>query len=195
MSVHSGPSRSQRQPAWTPIAVGLISLSLTIALWWLLSRREEDLLAARFQLQSEERFRAIESTLAENLGVVDVPLALFSASRDITADDFQAFVDPLGRRYPAVRAFLWVPTDGKLAEDRGLGVAYAEPRDHSEGLIGFDLAGDADVASVLHGSALTREPAASGRVRLPGAPDNAMEVLVCMPVIHKELEGYVAAIV
>src|SRR5262245_39723294 len=183
MSVHSGPSRSQRQPAWTPIAVGLISLSLTIASWWLLSKREEDLLAARFQLQSEERFRAIESNLAESLGAVYVPLAFFEASHDVSAADFAAFVDPLGRRYPAVRAFLWVPADGKTREDDALRVLYAEPRHPADGLIGFDLGADADIASTLRRSASRRELAASGRVRLPGAPGDAIEVLVCVPVI------------
>jgi len=173
--------------SWPSIVVGLISLSLTIASWWLLSKRDEDLLAARFQLQSEERFRAIESNLAESLGAVYVPLAFIEASHDISAGDFQAFVDPLRRRYPAVRAFLWVPT--------GRRVLYAEPRDRSEGLIGADLAADADVASTLQRSAARRELVVSGRVHLPSAPPNAIEVVVCVPVIHQQLDGYVAAIV
>ena len=173
--------------SWPSIAVGLISLSLTIASWWLLSKREEDLLAARFQLQSEERFRAIESNLAESLGAVYVPLAFFEASHDVSARGFEAFVSPLRRRYPAVRAFLWVPA--------GLRVLYAEPRDGSDGLIGADLAADAEVASALQRSASTGELVASGRVHLPGAPPHAIEVVVSAPVIHQQLDGYVAAIV
>jgi signal transduction histidine kinase/DNA-binding response OmpR family regulator len=195
VSVHSSDAQPQRLPSWTPVVVGLISLSLTIASWWLLSRREEDLLAARFQLQSEERFRAIESNLAQSLGAVYVPLAFFDASHEISADDFRAFVDPLGRRYPAVRAFLWVRADVNTREGASLRIAYAEPRDRSEGLIGLDLATNADIASTLRRSASRRDLVASGGVRLPGALDNAIEVLVCVPVIHKDLDGYVAAIV
>jgi signal transduction histidine kinase/DNA-binding response OmpR family regulator len=195
VSADSRDSHSHRLPAWTPIVVGVISLSLTIASWWLLSRREEDLLTARFQLQSEERFRAIESNLAASLGAVYVPLAFFDASPEVSADGFRAFVDPLRQRYTAVRAFVWIPTDGTPHEDQTLRVVYAEPRVRSDGLIGLDLTADADIAATLRRSASRRELVASGRVHLPGAPGNAIEVLVSVPVVHQALDGYVAAIV
>src|SRR5262249_11307474 len=51
-----------------PVLVGALSLALTLTSWWILSKREEELLSTRFQLQSEERFRAIEARLTETLG-------------------------------------------------------------------------------------------------------------------------------
>src|SRR5215510_2775497 len=120
------PERHSR--IWVPVLVGVLGLALTFTAWWLLVRRENELLTARFQLQSEERFRAIEAKLTETLGTVYVPQAFYEAAENIQADEFRAFVLPLSNRYAGVRAFLWAPLgdDSKRNSPR---VAFAEPRE------------------------------------------------------------------
>src|SRR5262245_35818522 len=115
--IDSGANRTLR--FWVPMVVGILSLTLTVTAWRVLSKREEELLFARFQLQSEERFRAIEARLTETLGAVYVPQALYQGAATIQEGEFRALVRTLSERYSGVQALLWAP--------RSI-VAIAEPR-------------------------------------------------------------------
>src|SRR5215467_8155244 len=121
-----------------PLLVGALSLTLTFTVWWLLSRREDELLSARFQLQSEERFRAIEARLTETLGAVYVPQALYEGAATIQADEFRALVHTLSERYSAVQALLWAPRSINGGQN-SLKVAMAEPGATAGVLLGLDL--------------------------------------------------------
>src|SRR5262245_52754528 len=113
-----------------PMLVGTLSLALTVTAWWLLSKHEEELLSARFQLQSEERFRAIEARLTETLGAVYVPQAIYRGASAIQEEEFRVLVRTLSERYSGVQALLWAP--------RSI-VAIAEPRTTASALLGLDL--------------------------------------------------------
>src|SRR5262245_19246834 len=183
--------------------VGALSLALTATAWWLLSKREDELLAARFQLHSEERFRSIEARLTETLGAVSVPQAFYERTATIQADEFRTLVRTLSERYSGVQALLWAP----LAIDGGrdsFKVAMAEPGPTAAALLGLDLRTIPAVSPVLASSQMRRGPAASGHVNLPGISSETPAILIVAPVIRagtdsrlgsENLEGYVAAVV
>src|SRR5262245_33161545 len=108
----SGSASGRRVRIWVPFVVGVLSLAVTITAWRLLTTHQEELLAARFQLQSEERFRAIEARLAETLGAVYVPQAVQEAtttSETVRVDEFRALARTLSKRYPGLEALAWAP--------------------------------------------------------------------------------------
>jgi len=179
---------------WIPIAVGLLSLLLTFASSQLLSQREEALLRARFQLQSEEHFRAIESKLSESLNAVYVPVAFFEATVRITPDDFRSFVSPLVIRYPAVRAFIWSPASPS-GNAEFFKAALVAPADKSSDLLDFNLSAQPSVAQALASARIARDAVVTGAVSMPGVPGNAPEILVVAPVFREGFEGYVGAVV
>src|SRR5262245_25083539 len=123
---------------WVPALVGVLSLTLTITAWWLLTKREEELLSARFQLQSEERFRAIEAKLTETLGAVYVAQAFYEAPDGVHPDECHALARTLSERYSGVQALLWAPkiTDGSDS----FKVAMAQPEPEARTLLGLNLA-------------------------------------------------------
>src|SRR5262249_1834514 len=126
---------------WAPLIVGTISLALTLTAWWLLTRREEDLLPAQFQIQSEERFPAIEAKFNETLPAAYVPQAFYEATENVSETDFRAFVRPLSNRYPGIIAFLWV-SRVQGAPKESFKVVFAEPRETTQALLNWDLMAD-----------------------------------------------------
>src|SRR5262245_7488437 len=101
---------------WVPALVGALSLTLTVTAWWVLTKRAEELLSARFQLQSEERFRAIEARLTETLGAVYVAQAFYESTEAINVGEFRALARTLSERYSGVQALLWAPRSNDTAD-------------------------------------------------------------------------------
>src|SRR5262245_40357783 len=112
-------------PLWVSAFVGALSLTLTLTAWWVLTKRVDELLSARFQLQSEERFRAIEARLTETLGAVHVAQAFYEAADRMSAGEFRALARTLSERYSGVQALLWAPRSGDGPDS--FKVAMAQP--------------------------------------------------------------------
>src|SRR5262245_15592139 len=188
-----------------PMLVGALSLALTVTAWWLLSKREQELLSARFQLQSEERFRAIEARLTETLGAVYVPQAFYGAAATIQPDELRALVRTLSERYSGIHALLWAPRSIDGGRE-AVKVAMAEPGPEAGALLGLDLKTVPTVSSVFEALRARHGPIASGRLSLPGLATDKAEILIMAPVSRtgshsrsgddiEKPEGYVAAVV
>src|SRR5262245_40744267 len=175
---------------WVPALVGALSLTLTLTAWWVLTKRVEELLSTRFQLQSEERFRAIEARLTETLGAVYVAQAFYETAEGMSAGEFRALARTLSERYSGVQALLWAPRSSDGPDS--FKVAMAQPEPAARDLLDLDLSKVPSASPALMASRAARSPAASEPVELRGFSSDTPTILIVAPVFRARSESPVA---
>ncbi len=99
----------RRRTVHLPVAVLLVGLASSVALWRLLLDQEERFVESRFRLDTEERAIGIREQLADDLGSLQFLSSLYDVHPDVTRDVFAEFVRPILERRPTIQGFGWNP--------------------------------------------------------------------------------------
>ena len=82
-SAADGSGRRSRIRWWVTTAVAACSLGLTIVAWAVLQERERQLVAARFEVDAEERIEAIRAQFRETVGVLHAVATFYAGSQRV----------------------------------------------------------------------------------------------------------------
>lgn len=106
-------------------AVAVTGLLVALLLFVALRRQEDDSIDAQFRFDAQLRVGAIERELTVNLAVLDALAAFHSGSRQVEAEQFEAFTKLFMRENVGTEALAWLPRQesgeaaGKAQADSG----------------------------------------------------------------------------
>ncbi len=99
-------------------AVAVTGLLVALVLFIALRRQENDWIVAQFRFDAQLRVGAIERELTVSLAVLDALAAFHSGSRQVDAEQFEAFTKLFIRDNGGTEALAWLPRQ-KSGEDAG----------------------------------------------------------------------------
>ncbi len=99
-------------------AVAVTGLLVALVLFIALRRQENDSIDAQFRFDAQLRVGAIERELTVNLAVLDALAAFHSGSRQVEAEQFEAFTKLFMRENVGTEALAWLPRQ-ESGEDAG----------------------------------------------------------------------------
>lgn len=129
------PATRSRPRAWLVVAVGASGVALSVLFYILLRGAEDRVAEARFELTSQARAEAFQQALADRLSAIDMLVAFYAGSEDVTRKEFHSFTQRLlnSAAFPDLRGLAWVQV--VPAESRAEHEAAAQ----REGLTGYRI--------------------------------------------------------
>ncbi len=109
-TAHVGPA-SRRVKYLRRLAVAaivVVGASLSIAVWWLLSLGDRELIVTRFNNEAETRIGAVERQFRRDADAVLFVSSFYASSEEVTHDEFRAFTAPMLDRYEDIEGVLWI---------------------------------------------------------------------------------------
>ena len=97
------------QRRWLVAAIAVAGLAVSATIWWGLEARERRLIEAEFEIDAGAQIRSIEQRFQKNVEVVYSLTAFYTASREVEAEEFREFTQPVLSRCEEIRALEWVP--------------------------------------------------------------------------------------
>jgi PAS domain S-box-containing protein len=209
----SGSSLTPGQPrrAWVPHFVLAVALLLTVLAAYYVSATAEARDRLQFQNTVQHAQTSIQSRLETYIASLRAGTALFSASEEVTRDEFRHYVEALDfpHRYPGIRGIGFSvrvraeEKDALVARMRREGfpefkiwpeepprseyhtIIYLEPRDRRNmAAIGFDMFTEQVRREAMQRASDTGSPAVTGRVTLVQEidPEKQAGFLIYVPV-------------
>jgi PAS domain S-box-containing protein len=92
------------------LGVGGVGLVLSLLVYFLLHERESRLVEARFELSAQVRAEAIQQAIGDRLSAIDMLVAFYVGSQEVTRAEFHVFAHRLlnSPTYPDVAGLVWV---------------------------------------------------------------------------------------
>ncbi len=110
--------------AYLPVAlVSLLGASITIFQFAQSVERVKNEVEIKFREAAHDRVLVVQREIAAALAITQDIASLFEASRVVSRRDFRTFVGPALKRFPGVKALMWVPRVS--AEERSDFIARA----------------------------------------------------------------------
>ena len=115
-----------------PVSVALAGAIASVAAAYVVARSEDRVAAARFERRVVQASLAIEHRLWQDLSAVESTAALFTASGDVTHEQFRIATAHFLARHPSLRAISWNPRilsrDRRAHEEALRGEGFADYR-------------------------------------------------------------------
>lgn len=178
--------------------VAIAGTLLSVQTLFVFREAEYHRIYGEFTRSADAHLAAIDRDMLRDLEAVESIGRFYAASQFVDRDEFQAFVEPMLARLPWMQAVQWlpqVPEAARAAFEAEYGplqaagshpihypIAYTEPLEGYETLVGQDLAAEPAYRPILEAAAATGQLQVSGWLPLRQRQEAELGFLVAVPV-------------
>ena len=160
-----------------------LSLGAALAAWRAADAQQEDEAQARFEFRVHEAAQELRGRMYDYEQVLRGALGLLAASRDVTAEEWRAYVRTLqlDSSYPGIQAIGFAPYLRRSGAAT-MPIRFVEPRGRgNERSLGFDLLSEQERRAAIERARDTGEAVVTGRLALRADPGGAPAFVMGLP--------------
>jgi PAS domain S-box-containing protein len=168
------------------LAVLLVGLILSAALFVMLRSNEYSLARRQFEQSSQDHVLALRRTLETDFLITKSLRSFYLGYEEVSRQEFRDFTVPLIEDHPSVLALQWAIRTGTSQRDERFPILFSEPRNASVNAVGSDLAANAACHEAMRRACDLGEPALTGQIPLLAEPANRRGVRLFVPIYRKQ---------